>query len=165
MWSSVKFVNVYLKTNGRSSKSFVAWPKLTCTLMQKENNVLLWVLSYQHREPVYWPKTLFIKTRKLSMACPALTLHLKGVVFPLHPPPCRLWQVGITAHRTWAVECSQRGGENVKGRRAITTPMPHNVLRLMIAICKFLTTLMAFKGMDIWMPFNLTERSTQWYHA
>lgn len=165
MWALVKFVKLYLKTNWRSSKSFVVWPELTCTLVQKGNNILVWVLSCQQGEPVYPPKTSFIKTRKLGMACPALTLHLKGDVFLPRPPPHRLWQAEVTAHRTWAAACSQSGGENLEGRRTITIPMQHNVLRVMIAICKFLTTVMTFKGVDIWMPFNLTERSIQWYHA
>lgn len=95
------------------------------------------------------------------MAYLALTLHLKEVVFLPHLPSHRLQQVGFTAHRTWAAVCSQSRGENLKGYTAITTAMQHSVLRLMIAICKFLTTVMAFKGVDIWMPFNLTERSIQ----
>ena len=156
MWALVKFVKLYFKTNRRSNESFVVWPELTYTFVQKDNNVLLWVQSCQRWEPVYPPKTLFIKTKKLSVPCPALTLHLKAVVFLLHPPPHSLRQVGVTA-RSRAAACSKSRGENLKGCRAITTPVQHSVLRLMIAICKFLTTVIAFKGVDIWMPVNLTS--------
>jgi len=41
MWALVKFVKLYFKTNRRSNESFVVWPELTYTFVQKDNNVLL----------------------------------------------------------------------------------------------------------------------------
>lgn len=95
------------------------------------------------------------------MAYPAVTLPLKGLVFLLYLPPHRLWQVGVTAHRTWAAAGAQSGGENLRGCRATTTPMRYSVLRLLTAIFKFLNAAVAVKSVDIWMSFNLTERSIQ----
>jgi len=84
--------------------------------------------------------------RKLSMSCPAMTLHPKGAaIFLLSPSPHRLWQQSHI-QRTWTAVCSQSVGETLKRHRAKTVFVQQSVLRLMRLIHKILTTIMLFKA-------------------
>lgn len=80
MWSLIKFVKLYLKTNWRSCKFSVVWPMHTCILVQKDN-VLLWVQSCQHWKFVYPPSSLFMTQE--SSACLVLQwcFTLKGLQY------------------------------------------------------------------------------------